>query len=117
VVLKRSPKGKNRGAVWLAVEEQAKVGIDELAVQPLTPEEAAFFKGKLPSELCAAHNIQNCHFCDNLECGDNTGKKPDLAAQMAADPEFVRRAEEGWKAIDEGRCTPLDEVKKKLDPP
>lgn len=39
---------------------------------------------------------------------------PPLAARMAADPEFVRRTEEGWKALDEGRCTPLDEVKKKL---
>jgi hypothetical protein len=38
----------------------------------------------------------------------------DLAAQMAADPEFVRRTEEGWRALDEGRGSSLADVKRRL---
>jgi len=38
----------------------------------------------------------------------------DLAARMANDPEFVRQAEDGWQAIEAGRCAPLDEVKRRL---
>jgi len=34
----------------------------------------------------------------------------DLAAEMAADPEFVRCAEEGWQAIDEGCCRRITDL-------
>ena len=27
-----------------------------------------------PSEICKKYNIQNCHFCDDIDCGDNTSE-------------------------------------------
>lgn len=42
-----------------------------------------------------------------------------LAQQMAADPEFVRRAEEGWQALEQGRCRAINltELFESLPPP
>jgi hypothetical protein len=37
-----------------------------------------------------------------------------LAAQMAADSEFVAKTEEGYRAIDEGRFSTLEEIKARL---
>jgi hypothetical protein len=37
-----------------------------------------------------------------------------LAQRMMADPEFAARVEQGWKAVDEGRVTPLAEVQQRL---
>ena len=37
-----------------------------------------------------------------------------LSHQMVSDPEFMRVAELGWKAVDEGRVVSFDDLKKKL---
>ena len=40
--------------------------------------------------------------------------EPSLAERMAADALFVAGAEEGWTAIDQGRCRGLGDVKRRL---
>lgn len=40
-----------------------------------------------PTELCHKFQVQNCHFCDNIDCGDNTNpivEKLRNATQSAA---------------------------------
>jgi hypothetical protein len=37
-----------------------------------------------------------------------------LAERMVADPSFVAGAEEGWRAISQGRCSNLEDVKRRL---
>lgn len=44
-----------------------------------------------------------------------TGAAPDLAQQMAADPEFMRLLAEGEKAVDEGRVRSAEVVRLELE--
>lgn len=37
-----------------------------------------------PSEICKKYNIQNCHFCDDIDCGDNTSKAKKMIASFEA---------------------------------
>lgn len=43
-----------------------------------------------------------------------TASMPALAVQMGSCDDFIKKTEEGWKAIEQGRVTTLEELKKKL---
>lgn len=59
---------------------------------------------KSPSQICHEYHVQNCHFCDDFECRDNTTKAKariaELQAALAAERERCRREEVEplWKA-------------------
>ncbi len=54
---------------------------------------------KLPSEVCHETNVQNCHACDDLECGDNLG-----AQQSAAKCDTPQQSE---VKLDDNRPFPI----------
>jgi hypothetical protein len=48
-------------------------------VSKATPEEKerGWWKGRsLESQQCRTNHTQNCHFCDDISCGDNTSQSP-----------------------------------------
>jgi uncharacterized coiled-coil protein SlyX len=58
--------------------------IDGLKTE-LTEERLKKFAPSLPSEMCVKHHVQNCHCCDNLDCGDNTSEAKKRIAELEAE--------------------------------
>lgn len=56
--------------------------------------EAAY--GSSPSEVCRTHHVQNCHYCDDLGCGDNTSE---AARRIAALEARIKELESGLAAL------------------
>ena len=49
-----------------------------------------------PSEYCHRHSVQNCHACENADCGDNT--TPSIA-RLKVENSRLARYEMAWKQL------------------